>query len=967
MPMDSSYKRFEFRPVFLHAYMFFLYLLPFTFFLAHYQKPVLILLLFCFGITFLSTFWNVKILLLQCCYKSKNGKFILFKGALEEMSKDPSDSSVEHFFSNRQKHFIRNKKISILQPSLDYTLNQLREGIVVHNYDFYPPNEFKIPNPSFFALFKEQCVTPLFCFQVFSSLLMCFDNHVLNSLFCTGMIVFIEASLVFSRVSTMKIFRKLKHKTVEVTRISLGNSRKRINKEKVSSLLLKPGDKVVIDSLIEIPCDLMIVDGSCAVNEAMLSGESVPLFKEEAPSSDEVLSLQSHKNSILFAGTNLEKVYSPLTCLVLRTAFDTEQGVLISKMLSSEDIKYDPEAFKFIILLTAISLINSAFTYKYSSKSGYPLFIDLIILFTNSIPFELPMEMGMSVQSAVKNLMGKKIFCLEPFRITLAGKVDVCCFDKTGTLTDTKLEVKRIEHSTEFTSKILSVCHNLIIVKDEVKGDPLELAIYNYPFEKVSFKILKLFSFSSELKRQAVVAEIDNHLYFCMKGAPETVEKYLKHVPAEYSEYKEFARQGFRVIALAYKAVNINDLKLSEDRLSDREYFEKNLVFGGFVLLGSSLKDYAVEMCRVLKDAGIKILMITGDNILTAMNVAEQLNLKGKGAKGKEIDDVLESGDFLSYSIFGRAEPKHKELIIKKYQALGYHTMMVGDGTNDVGALKAADVGVAMLESQEILVNKNKKPITLLEKIQAQKVELESIKPGDASIAAPFTVKSNSLRSVIEIIQQGRSSLVTTIQMYKILALNSITDAFFTMMVDILGIKFSDYQMVSLGILSSIGFSAITQPKTLSKIARERPSSSIFNPYIISSILLQSLVQISSLYLVYRVVPFVPKAATVFEPSAMNTILFALSGSQTLSTFICNYIGRPFREDIIENKVLTLSLVGMAAFIFNVFYKYHQDFNNLIQVVDASEYRSFVIGLSVSMIVLCYVSERICFRIFMIK
>lgn len=960
--MTHKFQRFNLKPLYFHFYFFFLYALGLCTLLSYATKPIILAFFFCFGLSFLSTFWNTKIFIFQCCSSHPKGSHLLYDNSLCPIKNE--GKGIESFIHNNQKLlFIDNEIIKLsLETSLPF--QSLRQGFVVKNYSLYPPNEFKVPKPSFFTLFKEQCVSPLFCFQVFSSLLMCLDDHVMNSLISTGMIIFVEASFVLSRVSTMKIFRKLEHKTCILKRILKGNGEN--CNETVNSTELRPGDRIIIDSLIDLPCDLVILEGSCAVNEAMLSGESVPLFKEEIIGSSDILSFKNHRKHLLFAGTKLEKLYTPLTCVVLRTAYNTEQGVLLTKMLHSEDIKYDPEALRFILLLSSIALLNSFFTYKYSKKKGYALLIDIIILFTNSIPFELPMEMGLSIQSAVKNLMIKRIYCLEPFRITLAGKVEVCCFDKTGTLVDSRIEVKKIELPNENTNKVLSACHNLINVNGTLKGDPLDIAIYAHNFEKLPFKLLQQFSFTSELRRQGVLVEFENtrnKLIFCLKGAPEEIEKYLKNVPDSYSQYKKFSSQGYRVIALAYRELSIQDVKLSQDRLNDRKYFEKDMEFTGFVLLGSSLREYATEMCTILKEAGLKTLMITGDNLLTALNVAEQLKIEGKGIEGKGIDNVLDSKDFLEYTIFGRAEPKHKELIIKKYQSLGYHTMMVGDGTNDVGALKAADVGIAMLEPQETIVNPVQ-PKNLIEQLKAE--TLESIKPGDASMAAPFTVKSDSLQSIVDIIQQGRSSLVTTIQMYKILALNSIISAFFYMFVDILGIKFSDSQMVSIGILSSIGFTAITQPKALTSISKQKPISSIFSLYILVSILLQSVVQIASLYFSYKFIPL-PKPVDTFEPSVLNTVLFIISSIQTFSTLLCNYIGRPFREDLHENKLLGLSILAIIAFIANIIWKFHSDLNNLIKVVDISPHIPFVVGMCFFIVTMCYISEKISFKLFMIK
>lgn len=962
--MEKTIQRYKSRPFILHGYMMFIHILAGLLLFRLYNKVIIFMMLFLTGLAFLSTFWNTKIMIFQCYNQCNDGEYILFEGKLCEISRERN--GIESFFYNRRKKLIRNGKIVDLSPINEISYRDLRKGKIIENYDLYPLNEFKVPRPNFLTMFKEQCVTPLFCFQVFSSLLLCLDEHVMNSLMSTGMIILVEASFVMSRVSTMKIFRKLEHKSCELKRLLKGNGEKTSN-EKIDSKLLKPGDKIIVDSVIDLPCDLAILEGSCAVNEAMLSGESVPLFKEEIVGNDQVLNFKDHRRHILFSGTKIEKIYSPMICIVLRTSFDTEQGSLLNKMLQSEDIKYDPEALKFILLLSLISLINSIVTIFYSKKTGYALFIDVIILFTNTIPFELPMEMGMSIQSAVKNLMSKKVYCLEPFRIALAGKVDVCCFDKTGTLTDSKLEVKAIEYSNENTSSVLSCCQNLITVDGEIKGDPLDVAIYEYVSEKIPFKIHHQFSFTSELKRQCVIAEMTGSkkkVMFCMKGAPEEVQKYLKKVTSDYSSFKKFASEGFRIISLACKELTLNDLKMNQ---IERGFFEKDLEFCGFVLLGSSLKKHSHEMCKILKDSGLRVLMITGDNLLTAKSVAKQLNIEGDGIEGKDIDGAIDSADFTKYSIFGRAEPKHKELIIKKYKSLGFHTMMVGDGTNDVGALKAADVGVAMLEEQaKATGTPTPAPTSFIERVKAETAALESIKPGDASIAAPFTVRSNSLQSIIEIIQQGRSSLVTTIQMYKILAINSITNAFFYMFVDILGIKFSDHQMVALGILSSVGFTAITQPKALDFISKEKPITSIFSLYILSSIISQSFIQISPLYLIYKTIP-TPNPVKSFEPSLMNTVLYIVSCVQTIVTLMCNYIGRPFREDLVENKALGMSLIGILGFIANIFLNIHPDLNEMIKVVEVGKYTKFVIGICVSIVVLSFTSERLSFRYLMVK
>ncbi|KAI4291085.1 manganese-transporting P-type ATPase [Pancytospora philotis] len=986
--MEEDYPRYTPVALARHAYLYPIYCAPVAYALLRDAKIVLIFSLIFSGVLYLSTFWAVKSLLVQCYRRDTKGRYLLYNGELCLLTREHSNGA-EHctFMHQRSKHLLvpgtgaRAKAAEAVKilPKLDFPCRLYRAPVEQPFYGLFPANSIRIPRPTFLGLFKEQCVTPLFCFQVFSSLLLCFDNYVMQSLFSTCMIVAVEAALVLSRVSMIAQYRVLENKSLEITRIKertgssaadLAASLATCDAEACDSAALRPGDLVLIDRPIEMPCDAVLLEGSCAVDEAMLSGESVPLPKEALPNDESIFDIKKHKKHVLFAGTRIEKVQSKLYCRVLRTAFDTEQGALLNKMLCSEDIKYDPEALRFILILSVLSLGGTFYTWMYSKKTGYPLFIDLIVLFTNSIPFELPMEMGVAVQRAVKDLAMKKIHCLEPFRITLAGKVDVCCFDKTGTLTDSKLTLSKILHSGELTETVLHTCHGLVEIGGELRGDPLDLAVHKHLLAAASapasgLVVHKRFPFSSEAKRQAVVAELpDCQRIFAVKGAPEVLERLLKMVPAEYADYRKQAAQGNRVVALAYRMLRGNE-RLDAQQSS----YEKDLLFGGFLLFGSTLKAHAVEMCRTLEDAGHRIVMITGDNLLTAQNIARQLGISEAGAEAGEIDELLATEDpaaFFAKRIFARADPKHKEQIIRKYKAAGSCVMMVGDGTNDVGALKAADVGIAMLEGLPEQPAKKAAPKPGLDGVYQAFADPAQIKPGDASVAAPFTTRSNSLCSIVEIIQQGRSSLVTTIQMYKILALNSIINAFSYSFTDILGLKSSEYQMLALGLLSAMAFQAISSGRPLPSISRQRPITTIFSKYILGSILSQSVVHIIALLLLARWLP-TPEFATEFKPSLMNTAVFALSATQTVSTLTCNYIGRPFRENISENTLMVVSITGLLAFVANILFGFHADINAMLEIVSLEGHTIALALIIAGDSIFSYAAEKLFFHLFMLK
>ncbi|KAF9763255.1 Manganese-transporting ATPase 13A1 [Nosema granulosis] len=957
----------------------------------------------------LSTCWSYKArILLSLKEAKKRPTLILYKEKLCEIRNGT-------FEWNKTKFLVDGTRLS---PNISKNFGFFKkhsEPLVDPNLlAKYNKNYFKIESPSFTKLFAQHAVSPFFVFQIFCGILWCLDEYVYQAIFTIVMLFLIEAGLVFQRIINFKQFRTMNHSSIKI-QMEDGAER--------DSLDLYPGDVIKISENIRLPCDVLLLKGSCAVNEAMLSGESVPLTKEDIQDVEDsrILDIQKDKKHVLFAGTDIVKIERNILAYVLYTGFDTQQGELIKKMMSSEEVSVnDKEAFGFIALLLAFAVVAGGYTWREGlrmGKSAYKIFLEVILIITNVVPTELPLELSMAVNSCVKSLMDRGVFCLEPFRIPLAGKVEVCCFDKTGTLTETRMEVNDVKHANRFTVDILRNCHTLIAIEGKLTGDPLEIGVNQYLtsiflskdedacedsckdacsknhvqnneedggkstqitkdsinfFDSVrnslhtQYSILKKYLFSSEIKRMTVVGESNKNVFVAMKGAPEVVQDFLKVIPESYSDYKKYAEDGFRVIALAYKPY-------SKKTVWDRSDVEKDLIFSGFVLFRCRLKENARETIRDLKESGHRVVMITGDNLLTAQSVANQLGIEGKGVEGESIDQALKE-HFLEYSIFARADPNHKEAILALYNKLGMHTLMCGDGTNDVGALKTAHIGVALVEASS---KKNTSSDTsstyitpqqkILRRLEQELNEATSVKMGDASVAAPFTAKTGSLESILDIIRQGRSALVTTIQMYKILGLNALVNAFSLSVLDCMGIRFGEVQLVAAGILVAFAFMFLTASQPLKEISKKRPLSNIFNPYILLSVALQVSVHIASYFVVLRrIKPSSDTFEDKFKPSLLNTSLFYLSTAQQLSTFLVNYIGRPFRESLLENKKLSGCLLALFAFILYLIFEINTDFNNMMEVVSLGDLKSFLLYVIGTDILLCFVLEKLCFYAFLL-
>ncbi|KAH8168686.1 e1-E2 ATPase domain-containing protein [Sarocladium implicatum] len=809
--------------------------------------------------------------------------------------------------------------------------------------------------------------------------------------------------------------------------------------------------------------------------------------------------------------------------IVVKTGFETSQGSLVRTMIySTERVSANNfEALLFILFLLIFAIAASWYVWDEGVRKDCKrskLLLDCVLIVTSVVPPELPMELSLAVNTSLAALAKLAIFCTEPFRIPFAGRVDVACFDKTGTLTGEDLVVEgiaglglghaeiddkkeedgahssmtAITDSSLETSLVLATAHALVRLDEgDVVGDPMEKATVTslgwtlgkndtlHSTKKAgnatgNVTIKRRFQFSSALKRQSSVAFVQGidkegrkvkGTFAGVKGAPETIMKMLVDVPADYEEtFKYFTRKGSRVLALAYKQLTI-DSELGAAKINDlkREKVECDLTFAGFLVLHCPLKDDAKEAVQMLNESSHRVVMITGDNPLTAVHVAREVEIVDRDPLDPKIlkeYDICVTGyalakfkgqvawnSLLRYTwVYARVSPKQKEDILLGLKEMGYYTLMAGDGTNDVGALKQAHIGIALLngtkedltriaehsrntnmkamyQKQVDLMKRfnqpappvpvmiahlyapgpsnphfnkaiereaKKKNITPEEYAQQQGHSFTAIAPtpeetptdpklakqqaaakkaagfadklttsmmeaemgddepptlklGDASVAAPFTSKLRNVIAVPNIIRQGRCTLVATIQMYKILALNCLISAYSLSVLYLEGIKFGDGQYTISGLLMSVCFLSISRARVVEGLSKERPQPNIFNLYIIGSILGQFAIHIVTLIYVARLCEHLePRSEDVdleaeFKPSLLNSAVYLLQLIQQISTFAINYQGRPFRESLSENKGMFYGIVGVSGLAFACAMEVFPEINEQMKLVPFSD------------------------------
>jgi len=512
-------------------------------------------------------------------------------------------------------------------------------------------------------------------------------------------------------------------------------------------LVLKEGDKVSADArLIEVI--------NLQINEASLTGESMPVTKETARVPKDAFLLD--RKNLVFSGTEI--TYGKGKAVVIATGMRTEFGKIAKQVTAvvKEKTPLEERTRELGKWLGVAALVISLSVIILGIIRGLP-FLGMLLfgvaLAVAAVPEALPAVVTGSLAIGMYKMARRNALVRKMPAVETLGSTTVICSDKTGTLTKGEMTVRRIyagnrminvsgvgyepkgEFHVEGDNDILQSKHFSLLMngsllcndaelmsegdKWRIKGDPTEGALSVVAVKaglqkeevKKQYPRIGEFPFSSERKRMTTIHSTpsgDRIVY--MKGAPEAVlERCVKvHESSKVQKLtergkgeilsvnEEMARESLRVLGIAYKTISTGTINLNEETL------ENDLIFLGLMGMMDPPREEAIRAVEVCKQIKIKPIMITGDHKLTAMAVAKEMGIYQEGdlvLTGEDLERMVEE-EFEEIvekvTVYARVSPLHKLKIVEAWKKRGQVVAMTGDGVNDAPALKQADIGVAM-------------------------------------------------------------------------------------------------------------------------------------------------------------------------------------------------------------------------------------------------------------------------------
>ncbi len=594
---------------------------------------------------------------------------------------------------------------------------------------------------------------------------------------------------------------------------------------------LVPGDVVLLDSGARVPADTLLLEAaSLSLEESMLSGESVPVFKEQVSDTN-----QEKESQLAFQGTLV--LTGRATALVTATGNNTKLGSLgelLEQTISTRTpLEQQLEKLGQQLTWLTVGLCVALFLIGLLHHANLWLMLQTsIALAVAAIPEGLPVVSTLALAEGTRRMIKAGALIRQLAAVETLGCTTVICSDKTGTLTENQMLVTDLilqkrhltvsgegyepigelsENGAPLCSvddkllvdllRVAALCNDAKIENHDgelqwhVHGDPTEGALLtaagkiDLDHKQLLLQHPRVFEIPFDLNRKRMTTvhkKDEDHIFSCTKGSPETILTLCSRVAAAQGaivlsesnktwfleQNDALAQRGLRVLAVATRSLPADDSQLSAEKI------EKDLILLGLIGMADQPRAHVEVAIKSCQDAGIRVIMVTGDQPSTAAAIARKLNILDKaesssnnlsGAELSSMSDKELQQALIGAQVLARVNPEMKLKVVQSLQQMGEIVAMTGDGVNDAPALRQANIGVSMGRSGTALAREASNMVITDDNFAsiAKAVEQGRIIYGNIrqAIAYLLTASMASVLSVFALVMIGESSAFSPLQL----------------------------------------------------------------------------------------------------------------------------------------------------------------------------------------------------------
>jgi H+-transporting ATPase len=445
-----------------------------------------------------------------------------------------------------------------------------------------------------------------------------------------------------------------------------------------------PGDIISVGLGDIIPADAKLISGGLSIDQSILTGESLPVEVQES--------------AIIYSGSIVKR--GEAKCVVVNTGANTYFGKTAELVKTAKPKSHQEHIMlavvRYMMFLSVGALVVVA-AYAVIIGTGILSILTLAVIFLmGAIPVALPAVLTVVQAVGAMELAKKGVLVTRLDSIEDAASMDILCLDKTGTITQNKLSVREVISFSNHTQNEVIMMAGLAC--QEQSKDAIDIALLEYSravdINSGSYKCVSFTPFEPATRRSEAIVDVDEKHFKVIKGAPQTVISLCRTVDEALKKnanqkVEELSQKGYRALAIAKSAVDdFDDIQLV-----------------GLLSLADPLRPDSKGMIEGARELGVKPLMLTGDNIAIAKEIAL---LVGVGDRIIRMDDFKNLSETEQSKIIDQSDgfaeiyPEDKYEIVKLLQSRGHMVGMTGDGVNDAPALKQAEMGIAVSGSTDV-------------------------------------------------------------------------------------------------------------------------------------------------------------------------------------------------------------------------------------------------------------------------